>query len=62
MLNYGDFYLFVNSFWFRLKAFLKKPQLLYVDKKHQETKAKVKRITYLNVKVKFKVTEHKNST
>ena len=31
MLNYGDFHLCINSFWFGLEVFLKKPQLLYVD-------------------------------
>ena len=42
MLNYGDFHPFVNSFWFGLKAFLKKPQLLYVDQNIKKQKPKLK--------------------
>ena len=44
MLNYGDFHLFINSFWFGLKAFLKKVTATICRSKHQETKSKVKRI------------------
>ena len=58
MLNYGDFHLFINSFWFGL--------ILSVSEKatyqHNIKKPNLKGKTYLNVKVKFKVTEHKNST
>ena len=52
-------YLF-TVFWF--KGVSEKATATICRSKHQETKAKGKRITYLNVKVKFKVTEHKKST
>ena len=54
MLNYCDFHLFINSFLFGLKAFLEKPQLLYVDQHSKKQKPKLKGYTYINVKVKFK--------
>ena len=37
MLNYGDFHLFIKSFWFGLKAFLKKATATICKSKHQET-------------------------
>ena len=38
MLNYGDFYLFINSFWFGFKSVSEKATATICRSTHQETK------------------------